>query len=75
MFETKGNCFLTIRMAQLNLTGKQLARAIGVSEHQFSKYVNGKSFPSVHTFYTLAQELGVTMERLYKGWYDGRRYI
>jgi transcriptional regulator with XRE-family HTH domain/quercetin dioxygenase-like cupin family protein len=47
------------------MTVRELARQLGVSPSFVSQLENGKSRPSVATLYSLAQFLGVSMDRLF----------
>src|SRR5688500_6006330 len=50
---------------QANLSLREMARQLGVSPSFVSQLENGKSQPSVATLYSLAQLLGVSMDRLF----------
>jgi transcriptional regulator with XRE-family HTH domain len=56
-----------LRQARLdaNMTLRELARTLGVSPSFVSQLENGKSQPSVATLYSLAQLLGVSIDRLF----------
>jgi transcriptional regulator with XRE-family HTH domain/quercetin dioxygenase-like cupin family protein len=58
-----------LRQARLdsNMTLRELARTLGVSPSFVSQLENGKSQPSVATLYSLAQLLGVSIDRLFDG--------
>ena len=49
------------------MTLRELARTLGVSASFVSQLENGKSQPSVATLYSLAQLLGVSIDRLFDG--------
>jgi transcriptional regulator with XRE-family HTH domain len=49
-----------------NLSLREMARQLGVSPSFLSQLENGKSQPSVATLYSLAQLLGVSMDRLFE---------
>src|SRR5688500_24337 len=51
---------------QANLSLREMARQLGVSPSFVSQLENGKSQPSVATLYSLAQLLGVSMDRLFE---------
>jgi transcriptional regulator with XRE-family HTH domain/mannose-6-phosphate isomerase-like protein (cupin superfamily) len=51
---------------QANLSLREMARQLGVSASFVSQLENGKSQPSVATLYSLAQFLGVSMDRLFE---------
>ena len=51
---------------QANLSLREMARQLGVSASFVSQLENGKSQPSVATLYSLAQLLGVSMDRLFE---------
>jgi transcriptional regulator with XRE-family HTH domain len=61
-----------LRQARLdsNMTLRELARTLGVSPSFVSQLENGKSQPSVATLYSLAQLLGVSIDRLFDGGTD-----
>jgi transcriptional regulator with XRE-family HTH domain len=56
-----------LRQARLDadMTLRELARQLGVSPSFVSQLENGKSQPSVATLYSLAQLLGVSIDRLF----------
>ena len=58
-----------LRQARLDadMTLRELARTLGVSPSFVSQLENGKSQPSVATLYSLAQLLGVSIDRLFEG--------
>ncbi len=58
-----------LRQARLDadMTLRELARTLGVSASFVSQLENGKSQPSVATLYSLAQLLGVSIDRLFEG--------
>src|SRR5215210_1394599 len=58
-----------LRQARLDadMTLRELARTLGVSPSFVSQLENGKSQPSVATLYSLAQLLGVSIDRLFDG--------
>ena len=62
-----GNLGARLRQARLkaHMTVRELARQLGVSPSFVSQLENGKSRPSVATLYSLAQFLGVSMDRLF----------
>ena len=51
---------------QANLSLREMARQLSVSPSFVSQLENGKSQPSVATLYSLAQLLGVSMDRLFE---------
>jgi transcriptional regulator with XRE-family HTH domain/quercetin dioxygenase-like cupin family protein len=57
-----------LRQARLdaNLSLREMARQLGVSASFVSQLENGKSQPSVATLYSLAQLLGVSIDRLFE---------
>ncbi len=56
-------------MAYSNVTGKELAREIGVSEVFVSNMVNGKKHPSIVTLVDLARALHTTTDYLSTCWH------
>jgi transcriptional regulator with XRE-family HTH domain len=58
-----------LRQARLDsdMTLRELARQLGVSPSFVSQLENGKSQPSVATLYSLAQLLGLSIDRLFEG--------
>lgn len=57
-----------LRQARVDadMTLRELARTLGVSPSFVSQLENGKSQPSVATLYSLAQVLGVSIDRLFE---------
>lgn len=58
-----------LRQARLeaDMTLRELARQLSVSPSFLSQLENGKSQPSVATLYSMAQLLGVSIDRLFEG--------
>src|SRR5918995_4998039 len=56
---------------QANLSLREVARQLGVSASFVSQLENGKSQPSVATLYSLAQVLGVSIDRLFEAEVSG----
>src|SRR3954451_23098059 len=63
-----GNLGSRLRQARIDahMTVRELARQLGVSASHVSQLENGKSQPSVATLYSLAQFLGVSIDRLFE---------
>ena len=52
-------------MVDQKVTGRELARYIGVQENQVSRWLNDKNVPSADALYEVARYLGVTVEQLF----------
>ena len=52
-------------MVDQNVTGRELARYIGVQENQVSRWLNDKNVPAADALYEVARYLGVTVEQLF----------
>lgn len=52
-------------MEERRVTGRELARNIGVQENQVSRWLNDKNMPTADALYEVAQYLGVTVEQLF----------
>lgn len=63
-----GNLGARLRQARLDahMTVRELARRLGVSASHVSQLEHGRSQPSVATLYSLAQFLGVSIDRLFE---------
>lgn len=52
-------------MEEQGVTGRELARYIGVQENQVSRWLNDKNVPAADALYEVAQYLGVAVEQLF----------
>lgn len=52
-------------MEDQKVTGRELARYIGVQENQVSRWLNDKNVPAADALYEVARYLGVTVEQLF----------
>jgi len=48
-----------------DITGKELAEHLGVSESQVTNWVRGRSYPRFETLWKMAKFLGVKLDDLY----------
>ena len=67
MDQQKTGVLISQRRKELNLTQKQLAEKIGVSDRAISKWERGAGFPDVSLIEPLADGLGLTLQELFKG--------
>ena len=52
-------------MEEQRVTGRELARYIGVQENQVSRWLNDRNVPAADALYEVARYLGVTVEQLF----------
>lgn len=52
------------KLIQLELTQKNLAKKIGISEDLLSKYKSGEAFPSIETLIYICEVCNISMEKL-----------
>ena len=52
-------------MEEQRVTGRELARYIGVQENQVSRWLNDRNVPAADALYEGAMYLGVTVEQLF----------
>lgn len=52
-------------MVEQRVTGRELAKYIGVQENQVSRWLNDKNMPTADALFEVARYLGVTVEQLF----------
>ena len=67
MNQQKTGALIAQQRKDLNLTQKQLAEKIGVSDRAISKWERGAGFPDVSLIEPLADALGLTLPELFRG--------
>ena len=67
MNQQKTGALIAQQRKDLNLTQKQLAEKIGVSDRAISKWERGAGFPDVSLIEPLANALGLTLPELFRG--------
>ena len=66
MYAEKFGCFVADRRKELNMTQKDLAAKIHVTDKAISKWERGLGFPDINTIEYLADALGVSITELMK---------
>lgn len=67
MDQQKTGALIAQRRKEMNLTQKELAEIVGVSDRAISKWERGVGFPDVSLLEPLADALGVTLQELFQG--------
>ena len=64
---TKTGLFISALRKQMNMTQKDLAERIGVTDKAVSRWETGRGFPDVSLLITLAETLGVSVSEIVTG--------
>lgn len=53
-------------LAEKNVTNRELARRLGISEQQIGKYVNERDYPSLKRLHEIAEALDLRVKDLFE---------
>lgn len=57
---------LKIKIAEKEITNRELATKIGVNENTISRWANGHSLEQIYNFYLLCKELNVDIKDIFE---------